>query len=143
MTLVRQGCPVSPLLFSLCLELFFLSIPSCNAIHGYIIQNIEVKILTYADDIPLSCTDKKSVFELAKKKNPIIFRGNRCSCQLEKVLRFLARAWATKPETCEGFRWQAAPCKYVGEPLYCYRDSRRYWEGVRDNSDKKAHCWGG
>lgn len=58
--------PLSPLLFSLCLDLVCLSIVSCNAIHGYFIQNVEVRILAYSDDIAVFCTDKTSVSEVAK-----------------------------------------------------------------------------
>lgn len=53
---VRQGCPLSPLLFALYLEPFCLSILESQNIRGI---SAEVKVLAYADDVAVFCTDKK------------------------------------------------------------------------------------
>lgn len=53
----KQGCPVSPLLFNLCLEPLFNAISSVNRDHGYWVNSsrgeARFNILAYADDILL------------------------------------------------------------------------------------------
>ena len=46
----RQGDPISPLIFILCLEILFITIRSDENIKGFKIQNSEFKLTSYADD---------------------------------------------------------------------------------------------
>lgn len=61
----KQGCPLSPLLFHLCLELLFETLKTKNREDGVIrwIDNNKVKIQaqTYADDIILIAEDQLSM----------------------------------------------------------------------------------
>lgn len=63
---VRQGCPLSPLLFAMYLEPFCLSVINDDSIRGFIVHTTEVKILAYADDIAVFCTDSESVLQVEK-----------------------------------------------------------------------------
>lgn len=58
---VRQGCPISPLLFTLYLEPLCQSIIRSKDVNGFTLLNTEIKVLAYADDIAYFCKDKKSV----------------------------------------------------------------------------------
>ena len=51
---VRQGCPVSALLFILAIEFMSIDIKSNKEISGIKIKSIECKILQYADDTTLT-----------------------------------------------------------------------------------------
>ena len=47
---VRQGCPLSPYLFILCVEVLALKVLQSNSIHGILVDGCETRILQYADD---------------------------------------------------------------------------------------------
>ncbi|XP_063302249.1 AF4/FMR2 family member 4-like [Pelobates fuscus] len=57
---VRQGCPLSPLLYILSIESLAENIRNNEDIKGYKIRDKEFKISLYADDILLSITDPTS-----------------------------------------------------------------------------------
>ena len=46
----RQGDPISPLIFILCLEILFITIRSDENIEGFRVENNELKLTSYADD---------------------------------------------------------------------------------------------
>ena len=50
---VRQGCPLSPYLFILCLEILGNAIRNCDQIKGICVLDAEYKISQYADDTTL------------------------------------------------------------------------------------------
>lgn len=56
----RQGCPLSPLIFALLIELLAESIGACSAIKGLTIGQEEHTIRLYADYILLALTDPLS-----------------------------------------------------------------------------------
>lgn len=62
---MRQGCPLPPLLFSLYLELYCLSIAHSHFIGAFALQSVEVKVIAYADDEAMFYSDRKSVSQAA------------------------------------------------------------------------------
>lgn len=58
---VRQGCPMSPLLFALFLEPLCRKIINSNVLQGFRLLSCDVRVLAYADDVAIICADKESV----------------------------------------------------------------------------------
>ena len=61
---VRQGCPLSGLLFIVSVELLSISIRSSDVIRGIQVSNKEIKSSQYADDTTVFCRDRHSLKEL-------------------------------------------------------------------------------
>ena len=62
----RQGDPISPLVFILCLEILFITVRSDENIKGMKIENNELKLTAYADDASYFMKDKMSAGNLLK-----------------------------------------------------------------------------
>ena len=63
---VRQGDPLSPYLFMLCIEIVAQAIRSEDAIHGIIFDNAQIKQILYADDLTIFVRDSESINILDK-----------------------------------------------------------------------------
>ena len=63
---LRQGCPVSAILFILCIEIFSLNIDQNKNIKGFVFGNTELKISQYADNSTLLLKDFLSLEEALK-----------------------------------------------------------------------------
>ena len=62
----RQGDPISPLVFILCLEILFITLRSDKNIHGIKIEKNEIKLTSYADDATYFLKNKLSTELLLK-----------------------------------------------------------------------------
>ena len=62
----RQGDPISPLIFILCLEILFITIRSDENIKGFKVENNEFKLTSYADDASYFLKSKFSAEMLLK-----------------------------------------------------------------------------
>ena len=61
---VRQGCPLSGVLFVLGIELFGRALKNNLSIKGIMINNREIKVTQYADDTTVFVCDRDSVVQL-------------------------------------------------------------------------------
>ena len=61
---VRQGCPLSGILFVLGIELFARALKNKSCVKGIEVNNHEIKIAQYADDTTVFVRDRESVLEL-------------------------------------------------------------------------------
>ena len=61
---VRQGCPISGILFVLCAEILATAIRNDKSIQGINIHNKEFKLCQYADDTTAFVSDLKSATNL-------------------------------------------------------------------------------
>lgn len=139
---VRQGCPLSPLLFAIYLEPFCLKILENSSVHGFRLQSSEVKILSYADDIAVFCEDTESVKETVKEAS-LFCKVTGSKINWEKCSGFWHGDWETTPSTFANVQWSVSPVKYLGVPLECYRDPDEYWKEQIEATREKTLKWGG
>ena len=60
---VRQGCPLSPYVFLLAIEVLYKNVVNDKNINGVLIQNKEIKYTAFADDATFLLQGNKSTFE--------------------------------------------------------------------------------
>lgn len=137
---VRQGCPLSPLLFALYLEPFCRSITMSRNVRGFSLNATEVKVLAYADDIAVFCVDKKSVSEAVTLTHKFC-EISGAEVNLEKCSGFWHGTWATTPTLFAGIHWSVLPCKYLGVPLNQYKNSKPYWCNTAVALKEKTSNW--
>lgn len=139
---VRQGCPLSPLLFAIYREPFCLRIMKEEGIRGFQLQSAEVKLLAYADDIAVFCRDQESVSKTVKvvksfcEKSGAVVNWDKCS-------GFWHGNWNSTPPLFENIQWAALPTKYLGVPLEHYRDTGQHWSGETEKLREKTRNWQG
>lgn len=139
---VKQGCPLSPLLFSIYLEPFCRKVIKNSKIIGFSLHNIEVKLLSYADDVALFCKDKSSIAEATREvKSFCELTGAAVNWQ--KCCGLWHGTWATKPKVFQDINFMTTPPKYLGVPLQHYKRSNTYWSMVVKETHEKAGKWGG
>ncbi|PIK33594.1 pol-like protein [Apostichopus japonicus] len=81
---VRQGCPLSAMLYVLCAEPFLEAIINCPYIHGIKFCEVEAKIFQHADDTTFfvsSITSIYSIFNIIK----LYERASGSSCNIDKT----------------------------------------------------------
>lgn len=139
---VRQGCCLSPLLFALYLEPFCLKVLSCSDIVGYRVGSSEIKLLAYADDVAVFCSDKDSVTKavdvarnFCKMSGSVINWG--------KSVGLLHGAWEDIPTEIESIHWTSSPMRYLGVPLQHFRDTKDYWKEQCAEVKEKTKKFGG
>lgn len=139
---VRQGCPASPLLFCIFLEPFCLKIINDSYVRGFVLHASEVKLLTYADDVAIFCTDEQSV------SRAVIITKEFCdvtqsSVNLQKCAGFWHGNWESTPTVFERVNWTTTPGRYLGVPMESYSDSNQHWQDETQRLRDKSTKWGG
>lgn len=61
---VRQGCPMSPILFALYIEPLCRMAIASKSIRGLVLGDEELKVLAYADDVAFVCTSREQAGEV-------------------------------------------------------------------------------
>lgn len=68
---VCQGCPLSPLLFIMEIEMLVLVVRKCSEIHGILIDSVTHKMVLYVDNITFFLQRRVSLGALKKNHNII------------------------------------------------------------------------
>ena len=75
---VRQGCPLSPYLFIICIELMSIDIELNTEVKGIKINNVELKQSLFADDASFILDGSRTSFEPCFNKKSFIFVFYKC-----------------------------------------------------------------
>ena len=110
---VRQGCPLSPYLFLLSVEILACNIRQNKCINGLKINDIEIKLSQLADDTTCFIKDEKSLDHLLKTFN--IF--NECAGLRINVDKTSARClggFSPSEDKLMGLNWTQEPVYTLG-----------------------------
>lgn len=137
---VRQGCPLSPLLFDLYLEPLCRRIIRLDDVHGFQLSNAEVKVVAYADDIAFLLRDKPSITK-AMKHVELFCMASGAQVNRDKSLGVWCGHWGTTPVKFCGVNWQTQSPRYLGVPLQESRNTNRMWSDRLQGLKRHALVW--
>ena len=110
---VRQGCPLSGLLFVIGIELFARALKNDHTIKGIEVEQKEIKVTQYADDTTVFVRDRESVTQLLK-----LLEEFKVNCGLEinttKTEALWLGSWRNNKETPYNFKWPREPVHALG-----------------------------
>ena len=111
---IRQGCPISALLFILVAEVMSINIRNSKNIKGFVLGDVEIKITQYADDTSLFLSDIDSL------RNVIKLLDNFSTCSGLKLNKEKTEAIQLgimsheKSKSNLGIKWIDQPTKVLG-----------------------------
>ena len=110
---IRQGCPLSGLLFVIGIEVLANAIKSKSTIKGIKVGEKEIKVSLYADDTTVFVRDLDSVKELLVLLND--FKNlSGLEINTTKTEGMWLGCWKNKTETPFSFRWPRNPIRALG-----------------------------
>lgn len=142
---IRQGCPVSALLFILVVEILAINIRNNKNINGikYNFNNksCESKISQYADDSALTLADKSSILEVIKEINSFSAVSG-LELNLDKCEGF----WLNKnpvEEIIFGIPFKNTPVKYLGVYIGIDKEKccKQNWDTKLEKLKSKIDLW--
>ena len=105
---VRQGCPLSGVLFVLGIELFGRALQNNKSIKGILVNNHEIKVTQYADDTTVFVRDRDSVVQLLDLlQNFSLLSG--LEINTAKTEAMWLGQWKNNEDTPFGFKWPKEP----------------------------------
>ncbi len=141
---VRQGCPLSSLLFVIAVEPLACLTSSSRHINGLKLNehHTAVKMLLYADDVTLILRDDADLIE-AERLTALYEVGSGAKLNSGKCeLLHATKSPQTLPSDC---RFDIKPVEYVttllGAPVGCLIKDKVCWEGILDRVDARLAKW--
>ena len=110
---VRQGCPLSALLYVLCAEVLGIAIRSNKNIHGFKYGNNEHKISQYADDMNAVVTTEASIEELFTVLDKYE-RATNAKLNRGKTEALWVGEWRDRVDKPLGLRWTSDKVNFLG-----------------------------
>ena len=110
---VRQGCPLSGVLFVLGIELLSRSIKNDSTIKGIQVNKQELKISQYADDTTVFVRDLDSVTSLLKVLNDFKEHSG-LEINTTKTEAMWLGEWKDRTDEPFGFKWPKEPVSALG-----------------------------
>lgn len=121
---VRQGCPLSPMLFALYLEPLCRSLLTNPTITGFRLGETETKVIAYADDVAVLCSSQEQV-ELVLGELRLFAGFSGAVLNQRKSQGSWLGEWRSKPRLFQGMTWAEDVDGYLGidlnlrEPATC------------------------
>ncbi|MDD9361605.1 MAG: reverse transcriptase domain-containing protein, partial [Anaplasma sp.] len=137
---VRQGCPLSPLLFNIYLEPLCRDIINDQKVQGFRLHACEVKLLAYADDLVLICSDKPSIV------NAMSLVTDYCavsgaSVNRDKCSGSWCGVWGTTPPKYVDIQWSTNKPQLLGVPLSAMDNPKSMWDSIETKVKSAARMW--
>ena len=110
---IRQGCPISALIFILCVEIMAIKLRHAENIQGFTFQNKEFKVTQYADDTTITVRTLDSILEAIN----IIFEFGSLSgltLNKDKCEGILLGGLKNTIKDCHGINFTNKPVKCLG-----------------------------
>ena len=136
---VRQGCPLSPYLFILCVEILAEKIRTCQNIKGINVCGEKIKISQYADDTTLILDGSNEAFtsslqvlddfrkisglKLNDKKTEVLWIGANKGSGVKKKAKALGVWFSTNPEEVTSVNFSEKQVK-ITNCLSCWGNRR-------------------
>lgn len=137
---VRQGCPMSPLLFALYLEPLCRMVAASTKIEGLVMGGRELRVLAYADDVALICTTAAQAGEVLRLAHRFCgFSG--AELNLEKSEGAWLGCWERKSRKCFNMRWSDRVETYLGVKIGVGQAVAPRWKAKVDAAEWKLHPW--
>lgn len=140
---VRQGCPLSPLLYILSLEPLvarFRADPRLVGLHLPGGQGVSAKVSAYADDLTLFITTRGGFSAVAE--NLVQFgraAGSKVNLQKSAAMGF--GGWAALDAVPAGFRVEGEKLRVLGVDFYRQDSALRNWEALLSSISRRLGLW--
>jgi hypothetical protein len=139
---IRQGCPVSSLLFVIAIEIMAINIRSDEHIHGFIFNDEIHKLSQYADDTTLTLSDMLSIPHAIQCINTFCqYSGMKLN--VEKTEGIWLGSYKNNPQMYMGIKFTKSPVRCLG--LYlghdkegCYNEN---WLLKINRMQNSLHVW--
>ena len=138
---VRQGCPLSPLLYILCAEVFALSIRADKEIKGIQINDkVHHKISQYADDTTLTVMRDDSIDRVFSHA-ATYERASGTRINLDKCEGLWIGTNKNRTDKPQGIKWHTDKIKIIGFYLGNENIERANWEPRIERFKKTLNLW--
>ena len=141
---VRQGDPLSPILFIISLDLLLVNLQHDNNIHGILIENHEIKSTAYADDLTCFLRDEMSARNLLSLLTKFSVISGLC-INIDKTEALWLGKWKHRKDILFGVKWPMSPIKIVGI-FFSYNTDAAYKMNLNapmDGLSNVLNCWKG
>lgn len=139
---VRQGCPLSPLLFAAYLEPLCRKIISNHLIQGLQIGTETTKILAYADDVTVVCTTKEGVQQTLEDIQAYSTHSG-AQLNLNKTSGCWLGPWKETPPHFMGVQWSTEMKNYLGVSFELRKSAEELWQGKVNRLRQALTPWHG
>ncbi|KAM7288195.1 hypothetical protein ISCGN_028463 [Ixodes scapularis] len=138
---VRQGCPLSPILFALQLEPLCRAISEDQSIRGLQLgDGKDVSVLAFADDVAFICSSKKQV-EAVLQHVDVYTAASGAEINPEKSMGAWLGCWATTPPRFAGIGWSTSIGNYLGAPIDPGQSATAVWKRAANSMVAKLSPW--
>ncbi len=127
---VRQGCPLSPLLYVLSLEPLMAALRAAESLTGMHLpgsRGMNAKVSAYADDMTLFLTSDQD-FETVCKILKSFFEASGARAIVDKSSAMFAGRWADRTVVPGGYNLCAEGLKILGIRFFRENSAQQNWE---------------
>ena len=137
---VRQGCPLSALLYVLIAEMFAANVRCDPAIKGVTVCKTEFKIIQYADDTTLLLQSNQSLLAIAKHIANFE-KASRAKINKDKSEDLWLGSFKNRLDSPLGFNWKKKSLKILGLYFGTKDTNKLNWEPKVSKFIKTLDLW--